>query len=72
MSKAPRSDSHDIAALTRPPGACLLHQQKQATIYTSDIPRESPLFVPVQRAGLHGLLSDIVDYNTAAYAACQN
>lgn len=43
----------------------MLHQQKQATIYTSDIPRESPFFEAVQWAGLRGLLSDLVDYQTA-------
>ena len=36
-----------------------------ATIYTSDIPRESRYFPAVQWAGLRGLLSDIVDYQTA-------
>ncbi len=50
----------DLPALQR-----LLHQQKQATIYTSDIPRESPYFPAVQWAGLRGLLSDVVDYQTA-------
>jgi hypothetical protein len=43
----------------------MLHQQKQATIYTSDLPRESPYFQAVQWAGLRGLLSDLVDYQTA-------
>jgi hypothetical protein len=43
----------------------MLHQQKQATIYTSDIPRESRYFQAVQWAGLRGLLSDLVDYQTA-------
>lgn len=43
----------------------MLHQQKQATIYTSDVPRESPYFEAVQWAGLRGLLSDVVDYPSA-------
>lgn len=43
----------------------MLHRQKQATIYTSDIPRDSPYFEAVQWAGLRGLLSDVVDYQTA-------
>ncbi|MBS1827568.1 MAG: FAD-dependent oxidoreductase [Acidobacteria bacterium] len=59
------SRNNDTRAISLPALQRLLHQQKQATIYTSDIPRESPLFVPVQWAGLRGLLSDIVDYNTA-------
>jgi hypothetical protein len=45
-----------------------LHQQGQATSYTSDIERKSPLFVPVQWAGLRGLLSDIVPFETAVMA----
>lgn len=43
----------------------MLHQQKQATIYTSDVPRDSLYFPAVQWAGLRGLLSDLVDYQTA-------
>jgi hypothetical protein len=43
----------------------MLHQQKQATIYTSDVAAESPHFAAVQWAGLRGLLSDLVDYQTA-------
>lgn len=43
----------------------LLHQQKQATIYTSDIDRNSPLFAAVQWAGIQGFFSDLVDYKTA-------
>ena len=57
--------NNDTRAISLPALQRLLHQQKQATIYTSDIPRESPYFAAVQWAGLHGLLSDIVDYNTA-------
>jgi hypothetical protein len=43
----------------------MLHQQKQATIYTADVAAESPHFAAVQWAGLRGLLSDLVDYQTA-------
>jgi hypothetical protein len=43
----------------------MLHQQKQATIYTSDIDRNSPLFPAVQWAGIQGLFSDLVEYKTA-------
>jgi hypothetical protein len=43
----------------------MLHAQKQATIYTSDVERESPYFAAVQWAGLKGLLSDVVEYQTA-------
>lgn len=43
----------------------MLHQQKQATIYTSDVAAESRYFGAVQWAGLRGLLSDLVDYQTA-------
>lgn len=45
----------------------MLHAQKQATIYTSDVERDSPYFTAVQWAGLRGLLSDVVDYETAVY-----
>lgn len=57
--------NNDTRAISIPTLQGMLHQQKQATIYTSDIPRESPYFIPVQWAGLRGLLSDIVDYQTA-------
>ena len=43
----------------------LLHAQRQATIYTSDIPPSHKLFRAVQWAGLAGLLSDVVDYRSA-------
>lgn len=43
----------------------LLHKQGQATIYASDAPPNSSYFQAVQWAGLHGFLSDIVDYRTA-------
>lgn len=52
-------------AISSPELQSLLHAQKQATIYTSDVERESPYFAAVQWAGLRGLLSDIVDYQTA-------
>ena len=45
----------------------MLHAQRQATIYTSDVERDSPYFTAVQWAGLRGLLSDVVDYETAVY-----
>lgn len=60
IPKGGNTRSIAVAALQR-----MLHQQKQATIYTSDIPRESPYFEAVQWAGLRGLLSDLVDYQTA-------
>lgn len=55
----------DTRAVPLPALQRLLHQQKQATIYTSDIPRESPLFEAVQWAGLRGLFRDLVDYQSA-------
>lgn len=43
----------------------MLHEQGQATIYTSDVGPRHPKFRLVQWAGLHGMLSDIVDPATA-------
>ncbi len=43
----------------------LLHQQKQATIYTSDVAPGSRYFRAVQWAGLRGFLDDIVPYQSA-------
>jgi hypothetical protein len=60
-----RSRGGDVRAVPIASLQRLLHQQKQATIYTSDIPADSPLFEAVQWAGLRGLLSDVVDYRTA-------
>ncbi len=60
IAKGNRTRDVELPALQR-----LLHQQKQATIYTSDIARDSPYFEAVQWAGLRGLLSDLVDYQTA-------
>lgn len=60
MEKQHKTRAIDLQALQT-----LLHRQKQATIYTSDVPRESIYFEAVQWAGLRGLLSDLVDYQTA-------
>lgn len=60
IAKGGRSREVELPLLQR-----ILHQQKQATIYTSDIPRESPYFEAVQWAGLRGVFSDLVDYQTA-------
>jgi len=62
------SKNNDTRAISLPSLQRMLHAQKQATIYTSDIERESPYFEAVQWAGLRGLLSDIVDYETAVMA----
>lgn len=48
-----------------------LHAQHQATIYTSDIAPGSRYFNAVQWAGLHGFLSDIVEYKTAVLTPLQ-
>ncbi len=43
----------------------LLHRDGAATIYTSDVAPGAASFAAVQWAGLHGYLSDIVEYKTA-------
>jgi len=58
---------NNTRAIDVPKLQTMLHAQKQATIYTSDIERDSPYFAAVQWAGLRGLLSDVVDYQTAVY-----
>lgn len=55
----------DTRAVSLPKLQAMLHQQKQATIYTSDIDRNSPLFPAVQWAGIQGLFRDLVEYKTA-------
>jgi hypothetical protein len=50
----------DVASLQE-----MLHREKQATIYVSDVDPSSPEFCAVQWAGLRGLFSDLVDYRTA-------
>jgi hypothetical protein len=50
----------DVRALQR-----LLHAQRQATTYTSDVAPGSPLFGAVQWAGLRGYLADVVEYRSA-------
>jgi hypothetical protein len=59
--------ARDIPARDVPPASIrrLLHAQRQATIYTADIPPAHPLFPAVQWAGQHGFLHDLVDYRTA-------
>lgn len=59
---------NNTRAIDLPSLQAMLHAQKQATIYTSDIERDSPYFTAVQWAGLRGLLSDVVAYETAVYA----
>jgi hypothetical protein len=63
LEKASRMKDVEVARLQR-----MLHQERQATIYTPDVPPASPVFAAVQWAGLQGMLDDVVDYRTARYA----
>lgn len=49
----------------------LLHRDGAATIYTSDVAPGTAAFAAVQWAGLHGYLSDIVEYKTAVLEPLQ-
>jgi hypothetical protein len=60
LSGAGTSTGVDLAKVQQ-----LLHEQKQATIYTSDVAPGSRYFRAVQWAGLRGFLDDIVPYESA-------